>query len=86
MAKIELKIETDIPMPKKTNRFERIYFDIWKKMNVGDSILLTHGYQTQLYEALRIYEGCSKGKMLIKTEGNKMVRVWKTHEGSSNEQ
>ena len=83
MTKIELKIETDIPMPKKTNRFERIYFDIWKKMNVGDSILLTNGYQTQLYEALRMFEGCSKGKMLIKNEGKKMVRIWKKQKGGN---
>ena len=77
MTKIELKIETDIPMPKKTNRFERIYFEIWQKMNVGDSILLTRGYEAQLYEALRIYEGSSIGKFIRKPDPNKMVRVWK---------
>lgn len=81
MTKIELKIDTNIPMPKKTNRFQRIYFDVWQKMNVGDSILLTRGYETQLYEALRIFEGSSNGKILRKPESNKMIRVWKKQEG-----
>lgn len=77
----EIIIEKNIPLPKKRNVYD-IYYGIYNKMEAGDSILLTGTQKTNVYDALRIFEGTASKKLAVQRE-NGRFRIWRLHGKSS---
>lgn len=71
----DVKIDKGIPVPQKQARFHKAY-DLYQKMEVGDSIFLKKSQRILLHDAIRVMEGTSKGKLSTRREDNGF-RVWR---------
>ena len=75
---MSIEIEKNVPLPY--NRFEKMYYNVYDKMEVGDSVLLDNRAQlTMLWEAVKNVENSVVGKLKSRSEGNKF-RVWRIGE------
>ena len=72
---MDIKIDKGIPLPQKSLRIRQAY-DLYQKMEVGDSVLLTESERTMLHDAIRSMEGSSKKKLSTRRENNGF-RVWR---------
>jgi dUTPase len=71
----DVKIDKGIPLPQKSTRISKAY-DLYQKMEVGDSVLIKESERTKLHDAIRVMEGTSKGKLSTRREDNGF-RVWR---------
>jgi len=71
----DIKIDKGIPLPQKRTRIIKAY-DLYQKMEVGDSVLIKESERTKLHDAIRVMEGTSKGKLSFRREDNGF-RVWR---------
>jgi hypothetical protein len=71
----DIQIDKGIPVPQKQARFHKAY-DLYQKMEVGDSIFLKQSQRTLLHDAIRVMEGTSKKKLVVRREDSGF-RVWR---------
>jgi dUTPase len=71
----DVKIDKGIPLPQKSTRISKGY-DLYQKMEVGDSVFVSDSQRTMLHDAIRSMEGTSKGKLSTRREDSGF-RVWR---------
>ena len=72
---MHLEIESNIPLPPRTNYQGSIYKNLAKKMSVGDSVVVKNQIEAKnLYQAIKALNGKSATRQVRK--GGE-VRVWR---------
>tara|TARA_R100000231_G_scaffold134243_1_gene107652 strand:- start:287 stop:673 length:387 start_codon:yes stop_codon:yes gene_type:complete len=75
---VEFKIEKNVPLPKEAH--EKYLDKFWNKMQIGDSILLSHKECKNLRQALRLFlKDEAYGLYKTRKEGD-FHRLWKIKE------